>query len=387
MDQMKVLKRAWNILWSYKALWIFGIIVALTTSAGSGGASNSRAVMDGGGSGQGSGLITPPGDVQRALDNLGEAFERIFQGAEWRVLPAWFAWAVIALACLVLILGVVGAIARYVSETALIKMVDDYERTGEKKSVRQGFRMGWSRHAWQLFLISLIITLPIVIVALLLIFMAALPLLGWTINNTFGAIGTVAAIGLFFLVILVLIAVGVVARLLGRFAWRACTLEDLGVGEAIGRGWRMIWSNFQDVGLTWLIMVGIQIGFGILMIPVALVVVIVAGVAGGAVLLLLRGLVDLFAATNTAWIVGAVVAAPLFFLILVPALSFVSGLFKVFESSVWTLTYREIAALETLSEAGGEALPAEPELRPGVEAKGEEPDTEDAAPTSENDEA
>jgi len=30
MDHMKVLKRAWQILWHYRALWIFGIILALT---------------------------------------------------------------------------------------------------------------------------------------------------------------------------------------------------------------------------------------------------------------------------------------------------------------------------------------------------------------------
>ena len=40
MDHMKVLKRAWQILWSYKALWIFGIILALTTSSGSNSGGN-----------------------------------------------------------------------------------------------------------------------------------------------------------------------------------------------------------------------------------------------------------------------------------------------------------------------------------------------------------
>jgi len=30
MNHGKVLKRAWEILWRYRVLWIFGVIVALT---------------------------------------------------------------------------------------------------------------------------------------------------------------------------------------------------------------------------------------------------------------------------------------------------------------------------------------------------------------------
>ena len=34
MDQIRVLKRAWEITWRYRALWVFGIILALTTGGG-----------------------------------------------------------------------------------------------------------------------------------------------------------------------------------------------------------------------------------------------------------------------------------------------------------------------------------------------------------------
>ena len=32
MDHIKILKRAWEITWRYPALWVFGIILALTTA-------------------------------------------------------------------------------------------------------------------------------------------------------------------------------------------------------------------------------------------------------------------------------------------------------------------------------------------------------------------
>ena len=38
-------------------------------------------------------------------------------------------------------------------------MVDEYENTGTKMTVREGFRIGWSRTAWRLFLINLIVNL------------------------------------------------------------------------------------------------------------------------------------------------------------------------------------------------------------------------------------
>ena len=39
-----------------------------------------------------------------------------------------------------LLVGIIVAIARYVSETAVIRMVDEYENTGTKMTVREGFR-------------------------------------------------------------------------------------------------------------------------------------------------------------------------------------------------------------------------------------------------------
>ena len=47
MDHAKVLKRAWEILWRYRVLWIFGVIVALTAA----GASPTFYTFGGGGDG------------------------------------------------------------------------------------------------------------------------------------------------------------------------------------------------------------------------------------------------------------------------------------------------------------------------------------------------
>ena len=36
IDFGKILKRAWHILWNYRILWIFGILLAITTGGGGG---------------------------------------------------------------------------------------------------------------------------------------------------------------------------------------------------------------------------------------------------------------------------------------------------------------------------------------------------------------
>ena len=73
-----------------------------------------------------------------------------------------FLWVIGVFIVVMLIVGIVVAIARYVSETAVIRMVDEYEDSGNKMTVRQGFRIGWSRTAWRLFLINLIVNLPVI---------------------------------------------------------------------------------------------------------------------------------------------------------------------------------------------------------------------------------
>ena len=42
IDPVKILKRSWYILWSYRALWVFGLVLALTAGGSSARGNNSR---------------------------------------------------------------------------------------------------------------------------------------------------------------------------------------------------------------------------------------------------------------------------------------------------------------------------------------------------------
>lgn len=339
MDHMRVLKRAWEITWRYRALWIFGLVLALVAGGGRGG---------GGGGGGGA----PSGNqAQYHLDSgdlswIPEAIPEISPQVANAMIGVG-----IAIGCLILLLIIASVIARYVAETSLIRMVDDHEETGEERSVVEGFRMGWSRAAWRLFLIDLVITVPTALAFILLFTLALSPFLVWAVESTpLRVVGTVAGIGLVFLTILLLIVIGVTLKLLRRFFWRSCVLEGLTVGEAIRAGYDLVRSNLKDVALMWLIMVGLELGWTILMIPIALLLLFAAALLGGLPALLVGGLVSLFVEGALPWILAAAVGAPLFFVTLIAPLVFLGGLFEVYKSTTWTLTYRELRALEDVIE-------------------------------------
>jgi hypothetical protein len=334
MDHIKVLKRALELTWRYRVLWVFGIILALT-SGGGGGSGGPQSRFDGD-------LLSR--DLSLGKVPLGDVLPI-------PVVPEAVVGTLIAvgigLACFILLLIVVSVVAHYVAETALIRLVDDYEGSGERRSVRQGFRMGWSRSALRLFLINLLIVLPTILAFIVLALIVAAPvlLLGDTPAKVIGIVGT---IGLAFLFILLLIVVIVVLTLLMRFFWRACALEGLGVFESIRRGYCVVRGNLKDVAVMWLLMAGVGIGITIAMIIIVLFLLALGLVVGGLPALLVGGLASQAFEGAVPWILGAAAGVPIFLLVMVLPLLLVGGLIEVFKSSVWTLTYRELLALESV---------------------------------------
>lgn len=341
MDHIKILKRAFDITRTYRVLWIFGIILALTT--GGGGTPNGSGSQ----SGNAGGAFNPPPTFRWPPD--------LNQLRDWQFPPIIVTPQIvntligvgIVLACLVLLLIVIGAIARYVSETSLIRMVDRYEATEEKVGFRQGLRMGWSRSAFRIFLIDLLIILAAIVIFLPLTLLAMLPLLAWTSNNTaLGVAGTIATVGMMMLIIFIGILVGIALSLLLHFFRRACILEGRGVIESLRRGIALARQRPWDIILMGLMLVGITLGWIILMVPVAIMLAIVGVLVASIPAALAGGIAGLVSQGATPWIVAAFVGGPVFLLVFLGPLLLLAGLMEVFRSSTWTLTYREMLVLE-----------------------------------------
>ena len=360
IDPVKILQRAWHILWNYRALWVFGLVLALAAggSASSHGGNNSFQFRDDEHSSQ-----TPSyGSIQEFFNALNQQMEKLFdQGIPEANISGQtlttFLWLVGIFVVLMLVVGILVTIARYVSETAVIRMVDEYENTGAKMTVREGFRIGWSRTAWRLFLINLIVNLPVILIVILL-FIAGLIMLGILGNGdtTLNPVSIAAIVGLVFFVIFVVIILSIFLSLLRHFFWRISVLEDTGVRESIRRGFALVRENWKSVGLMWLVMIGIGIAWMIVSIvafivtiPLVIVTSVVAAIVAAVPALLLVGLFSLFLTGLLPWIAAALFILPLFLVIAFSPWLLLDSWKSVYASTVWTLTYREIKALPAIA--------------------------------------
>lgn len=371
MNVQKVLKQSWNIVWRHRALWLFGAILALTTVNGIylafdpdwsdiKGEPVAIRITDT------STIYIPGADLtidltdpdgvffhvdDPDLQELRRLFAEEFPGG---LIPRGV-WAIlIALGVIASVMAIVGIIARYVAEAALIRMVHEGEETGERPGMLRGLRLGFSRSAWRLFLIDIVINLPVLLVIGLGFVLALLPLVLWAVSGTTAGItgALLSASGLFLIIILSVI-VSAVLSLFVQVIRRACAIEGLGVFASIGQGLGMVRRHFKDVAIIWLIWIGTRLAWMVVSIPVLIILspilllFLIAGVAVGAVpALLVGGLLTSTLAAPFAWTVGALAGLPVFLLVTLAPMLFVGGLVEIFKSSTWTLAYRELLALE-----------------------------------------
>jgi hypothetical protein len=241
-------------------------------------------------------------------------------------------------------------------------------------SVGQGFRLGWSRSAWRLFLIDLVIHLPVRLVLTLLFLLALSPLLLWVSGSVAaGAVGTLFTTILFFLVAVVAVAASAALSLLIHSIRRACAIEGLGVVASIRRGLAVVRAHLKEVVAVWLMWIGVHLAWMVLAVPAMILIfpatllfIVVGAVLGGLPAVTVGALLSPFLGDVAPWIVGAIVGLPIFILVMSAPMLFLGGLVEVFKSSTWTLAYRDLRALESavpqalpeLGAAGLEAAPA-----------------------------
>jgi hypothetical protein len=265
-------------------------------------------------------------------------------------------WIAVAFILFSLALAVIVAIARYVSETAVIRMVDEYENSGNKMTIREGFRIGWSLTSWRLFLINLLVNLPLILVVVLLLIFGIILFLTISGNNNQPPVfSIVSSIGILFLVIFVTVILSVLLRLMRNFFWRVCALENVSVGESLRRGFQMVRENWKNVGVMWLVMIGLGIAWAIVFViavivtlPVVLITSLIGGIVAAIPVLFAVGIASLFLSGWLPWIVGIVFGLPLFLIIAFSPWLLLGSWQSVFTSTVWTLTYRELKTLPAL---------------------------------------
>jgi hypothetical protein len=357
MDHTQILKRAWNILWSYKMLWVFGFLLALASAGGNRSPNFNQQMPD-----------FSQGRNDFSFDNfryqLTPEMERALRGLEGlftqEMISVWIGVG-LTLLCLVLVVAIIFAIIRYVSTVSIIRMVDEHETTGAKAGFRQGWRLGWSRYAWRLFLIDLVIGVPLFLIGIVLFGCAVLPILLSVFSGDKGPIFAAIALTTSLICVisilfsLIALAIGLVINLIRR----SCVLGGSGVIDSIKSGVKLFRRNLKDASLMWLILAGVHIGYTIVLIPVILVLLMIGLLVGGGTGLATYLALQAVGSQPVAIVTAVILGFGLLFAVMGFPLNFLEGLRLTYFSTSWTLAYRELTAVRPV-EAGEAVEPLPP---------------------------
>lgn len=352
MNNGNIFKNAWSMMLHYRALWIFGVILALTTisfasvlwlSADDNNYDQSLVIWEISAKDQAwikenFGLDLPlvyTLDVEDLKLNLDDP---LISTAQFSRLLG------ITITIMAVLIGalIVKWVLRYTAEAALIFMVNDQQKNNIQHTARKGWTLGFSFPALKLFLIDLVVFILLLMISPLLFLPPLLPVFLTITGRPLGiSIGILLMTSLTLLSLASLIVMWIIGITSLQLAHRACCLEGLGIFSSIWRALRLMRSQLGGIGLTWLVIVGLDFVYPLIMAPVAIVLAAVGLTVGGLLSAIVGSLLALILAKTTAWTVAIILGVVLLVLVVVLPLTMLGGLREVFKSSAWTLTFME----------------------------------------------
>lgn len=309
MDYFGILKKAWNITWKYKALWVLGLFAGM----GSGSSGNSGSSYQ-----QGSGDVssgTADQFAQWANDNL--LLIAIVVGV----------LVIIAVVFWVLSIAAQGGLVHGANEGA----------ENRKPSLRDAWGVGFSKWG-RTFMIGFVLALPIIAVAVVLTILM-IAMIGGGAAAGEEAAGAAIAGGLCLVLpifVVVIIALSVIVGIVYQLALRYGVLDDITFGQAIKRGWNDLWAK-RGAFVMWLVMLLPQFAIGVVMLLFMLPFMLPA--IGFAV-------------------AGQFVMAGAFGVLMVLVLMLPGAVYGTFVSSAWTVFFRQM----TGKEPSTRSVPATPPM-------------------------
>jgi hypothetical protein len=297
MDYGYVLKRAWEIIWKFKILWIFGILASCGQASTSGGSNSGYrfSIQD---------------------RNLFPQWERFFNQPD----PALVALMIGLGILFVLVVIVLAVLFGTIGRVGLIRGTLKAEQGAERLTFGELWREGL-KYFWRVFGLNLLVG-AVIFLAILVLFVPGIILTG----ITFGLF-LLCCIPLMCLFVPLMWAVSVVIEQ----ANIALVVENVGIFEAIKHGWRVVRDNLGSMIVMSLVLI-LGVGFiGGLIIGLPLLIVSAPALAG------------MISGTTDALRNGLIVSGVLF-LIYLPFLLLLSGIVRSYTSSAWTLTYLRLTA-------------------------------------------
>lgn len=306
MDFGGILKRAWNVTWRYKILWLFGLLAG---GVGGGGSSNYNIGRN---------------EVNtQQVESVSQFFSRIET-----YLPI-----LIAVAVFFAIVGIGFWILSVAAQGGLVHLVNEAQ---ESREVRASLGWGAGFARWgRVFLLQIVLFFPLALVLVAMGFAVFGPIYASiSTGNGPGGASILGACGGIIFGLLLLLVFGFVTSILYDLALRYGVIDDVPAFAAIGRAWSDLKNRFKDIFLMVLIVFAIGIAYSM-----------VVGVVG-----VVFGIAIALATAGGAYAVAALVGFALFLLLLVPG-----AVYATYVSSVWTLFFRELTGRSSVQ---AQAVPA-----------------------------
>ncbi|MFN2212199.1 MAG: hypothetical protein ACK2UE_03925 [Anaerolineales bacterium] len=307
MDFGKVLSRAWEITWRWKALWVLGFLAALGQGTG-------------GGSGPQFNYTFSEGDFERFTYRLDESFVELFAG---------ITALVIGLLCLAVVVVIILWIISVIARGGLIAGVQQVEAEGSTS-----FGKAWAagaRKFWTLFGLGILTALPtilLVIFGVTIITLGIMAGVGMLDNYEAAGITTIISVTIFCGTCFCcgLFALVIVLEQIRIYAERAAILDDLGWIDAFKRGWQVLVENIGATLILWLIFFALGI--------------VIFAISFGIMLLLFIPMLGIFTLNDPGWwlfgtlCLGGVLGTLIY--------AIIRSIIVTFTSATWTLAYREL---------------------------------------------
>ncbi len=312
MEYGAIIKRAWEIMWRHKVLWVLGLFAGISGGCQGGGGSGGGGDFTGGQGGSG-----PDFDFTGMPDF--EAF------AEW--LPL-----IIGVVALLVFLGILWWILSFAARGGLIVGVNEIE-SGNPVRLGELWAAGFSRIFAQ-FGLSFILALPTFVIAVVMIAVAVVPLVSTLIAGNEPSAALAAPVcGSLAIGIPLLIVVGFLLDLIRLIAQRYLMIGGRRVFESIGDAWRFIRGDFKNSFLMYLINSGLNIVASIVIaIPIFLV----------ALAVLAPTLITMRSGDMASLFVGVGVMT-----LLITIIGFLySAIWGTFTSALWTIFFRKMTGME-----------------------------------------
>jgi len=320
IDYGNILTRAFQITKNHRSLWLYGVILAITSGGGSNYFQYISNFSD----------LNKGKNTSQSLSLLKNNSFMVKSGSLALFSSKDSATSILLIIGLVVLLAVVVTLVflllQYISQAALIGMVEEIEGSG-KTSIKAGFSIGWKKW-WRLLAITLIVSIPAFLISLLIALILATPsIFAFVYQKT--VLGWILAVPAAIIWILLIIAVVVLLGIVITYASRYAVINGLKVIDSVKSGYFLLRQKIGPSLFLWLISIALGMAYGI----ASTVVFFVLAIILFPIFLLLYSI--------NQWLVLA--GLPLA-IIAIFGLIFISGLFQAYFSTYWTLSFKELTA-------------------------------------------